>query len=251
VAITGRRGRYRVGGRQTDWRWADPPKAGPFTKWAFPRALCGPDAVHFEGWNRRSHTNKCTKAMRNAEVFFRAGWLATLAAGLALGSGCGSGDQPATTMAASAKARKQAKAELSTKPGQEDLADMVAAVGTTKAGTPVELKFALTTRPEVGQVMDLDVAVVPHEPIPESLSVSFQVADGLDIVDGSQLQRVDKLMDGTPIRHVVRILPKRDGIFALTAVVSFASSSQDWSRTFSIPVIAGEGLPEQVAKSAP
>jgi len=58
-------------------------------------------------------------------------------------------------------------------------------------------------------------------------------------------------VDGTPIRHVVRILPKRDGIFALTAVVSFSESNQDWTRTFSIPVIAGEGLPEQVATSAP
>ena len=99
--------------------------------------------------------------------------------------------------------------------------------------------------------MDLDVAVVPRTPVPESLSVSFQVVDGLDIVDGSQLERVDKLVDGTPIRHVVKILPKRDGVFTLTAVVSFVAANQDWSRTFSIPVIAGEGLPEQVAKSAP
>jgi hypothetical protein len=125
---------------------------------------------------------------------------------------------------------------------------MVAAVSSAKAGPPVEMKFALLTRPEVGQVMDLDVAVVPRAPVPESLSVSFQVADGLDIVGGSQLERVDKLEDGTPIRHVVKILPKRDGVFALTAVVSFVEANQDWSRTFSIPVIAGEGLPEQVAK---
>ena len=96
--------------------------------------------------------------------------------------------------------------------------------------------------------MDVDVAVVPRAPVPDSLSVSFQVADGLDIVEGSQLERLDKLTDGTPIHHVVKILPKRDGIFALTAVVSFAQANQDWSRTFSIPVIAGEGLPEQVAK---
>jgi hypothetical protein len=190
--------------------------------------------------------------MRNAEVFFRAGWLAILAAGLALGSGCGSGDPPATATAASAKVRKQSKAVLPpAKRGEDDVAEMVAAVGATKVGAPVELKFALVTRPEVGQVTDLQVAVVPHQPVPESLSVSFQVADGLDIVDGAQLDRVDKLVDGTPIRHVVRILPKRDGIFALTAVVSFAASNQDWSRTFSIPVIAGEGLPEQVAKGLP
>jgi hypothetical protein len=187
--------------------------------------------------------------MRKAEVFFRAGWLAVMAAGVACGlAACGSGDKPATATAASGQARKQPKAVVPTKPGERDLADMVAAVSAAKGGPPVELKFALPTRPEVGQVLDVDVAVVPRAPVPDSLSVSFQVADGLDIVDGSQLERLDKLADGTPIHHVVKILPKRDGIFALTAVVSFAAASQDWSRTFSIPVIAGQGLPEQVAK---
>jgi hypothetical protein len=140
---------------------------------------------------------------------------------------------------------------VSTKPGEEDLGDMVAAVSAAKAPAPVELKFSLPTRPEVGQVMDLDVALVPRAPVPDSVSVSFQVADGIDIVDGSQLERVDKLVADTPIRHVVKILPKRDGIFALTAVVSYAVSKQDWTRTYSIPVIAGEGLPEQVAKGLP
>ena len=175
---------------------------------------------------------------------------ASLVAGV---SGCSSGDKPAAPSAtpASAKAHKPSKAVLPAKPGEEDLGDMVNAVSSAKAGPPVEMKFALLTRPEVGQVMDLDVAVVPRAPVPESLSVSFQVADGLDIVGGSQLERVDKLEDGAPIRHVVKILPKRDGVFTLTAVVSFVAANQDWSRTFSIPVIAGEGLPEQVAKSAP
>lgn len=189
------------------------------------------------------------KAMRKAEVFFRAGWLAVLTAGVACSlAACGSGGQPGTATAANSQARKQPKAVVSTKPGERDLADMVSAVSAAKGGPPVELKFALPTRPEVGQVMDLEVAVVPRAPVPDSLSVSFQVSEGLDIVAGSQLERVDGLADSTPIRHVVKILPKRDGVFALTAVVSFAMGNQDWSRTFSIPVIAGEGLPEQVAK---
>jgi len=190
--------------------------------------------------------------MRKPEVFFRAGCLAVIAACLAASvAGCGSGDKPAAGPARAGGPKSHAQSKPApAKTGEAALADMVAAVSSGKAG-PVELKFALPSRPEVGQVMDLDVAVVPRDPVPESLSVSFQVAEGLDIVDGSQLERVDKLVDGTPIRHVVRILPKRDGIFALTAVVSFSESNQDWTRTFSIPVIAGEGLPEQVATSAP
>jgi hypothetical protein len=175
--------------------------------------------------------------------------MAVLAAGWLLGvSGCGSGTSPAaTTSAANAKAHKQHKS-TPTKPGDEPLDDMVAAVSASKAGPPVELKFSLPTRPEVGQVMDVDVAVIPRAPVPDTVSISFQVVDGIDIVDGSQLEPVGNLIDGTPIRHVVKILPKRDGIFALTAVVSFTSANLDSSRTFSIPVIAGEGLPDQVAK---
>jgi hypothetical protein len=171
-----------------------------------------------------------------------------VAAGLLLGvAGCGSGDKPSTSTA-NPKAHRTPKVAASSRPGEDNLADMVAAVSAGKAGPPVELKFSLSTRPEVGQVMDVLLAVVPRTPVPDSVSASFQVVDGLEIVEGSQLERVDKLVDGTPIRHVVKILPKRDGIFTLTAVVSFVVENQDWTRTFSIPVIAGEGLGEQVAK---
>jgi hypothetical protein len=189
--------------------------------------------------------------MRKADISWRAGGLAVLAAGWLLGvSGCGSGDHTAqsTASTASGKSHKQRKISGPSKPGEEPLGNMVTAVSASKAGPPVELKFSLPVRPEVGQVTDIDVAVVPLDPVPDSVSVAFQVVEGLEIVDGSQLDRVEKLTGGTPIRHVVKVLPKRDGIFALTAVVSFTAANQDSNRTFSIPVIAGEGMSDQVAK---
>jgi hypothetical protein len=190
--------------------------------------------------------------MRKADFFLRVSGLAVIAAGLLLGvTACGSGDKSsaaAPTSAAPKSHKKQSKTAPVSKPGEEALTDMVAAVSASKGGPPVELKFALPTRPEVGQVMDLDVAVVPRAPVPDSVSVSFQVVEGLEIVEGAQIEPVDKLVDGAPIRHVVKVLPKRDGIFALTAVVSYVVGKQDSTRTFSIPVIAGEGLSEQVAK---
>jgi len=184
--------------------------------------------------------------VRKSKAFLRAGSLSAMAAGLALTvAACSSGDAPATaTKSAGASAAKKTAA----KPRDEGLSEMVAAVSSAKAGPPVEMKFELRSRPEVGQVTIIDIALVPRAPIPDSVSASFQVGDGVEIVEGSQLARLDKLTDGAPIRHVVKILPKRDGIFALRAVVSFAVANQDWSRTFSIPVIAGEGLQEQVAK---
>jgi hypothetical protein len=188
--------------------------------------------------------------MRKTRDFVLAG-LTTIAlvAGVPALVSCGTADKPsAATSSANAKSRKAHTPSALAKPGQEEVSDMVAAVSSSKPGPPVELKFVLTSRPEVGQVMDVDVAVVPRAPVPDSVSVAFQVADGLDIVDGSQLERVEKLVDGTPVRHVVKLIPKRDGIFAMTAVVTFTSASLDSTRTFTIPVIAGQGLPEQVAK---
>lgn len=187
-------------------------------------------------------------ALRKDRIFWRAGWLAALAVGCLGVAACGSGDSKAQSAGTSQghKPRKAAAA-VSNRPGDESLGEMVAAVSPSK-GPPIELKFALPTRPEVGQVSDIDVALVPSNPLPDSVSISFQVVDGLEIVDGSQMERVEKLTAGTPVRHVIKVLPKRDGIFALTAVVSFSSANLEANRTFSIPVIAGEGLPDQVAK---
>lgn len=171
-----------------------------------------------------------------------------MAAGMLLGlSGCGSGGKSASGLSTTHISRKHASGSAAT-PGEVPLAEMVSAVSASKANASVELKFLLPSRPEVGQVMDLDVAVVPRPPVPDSVSVTFQVSDGLEVVDGVQIDSDEKLVAGNPIRHVVKILPKRDGIFALTAVVSFAVQNQNLSRTFSIPVIAGEGMQEQVAK---
>jgi len=145
------------------------------------------------------------------------------------------------------KSHKAKTAAAPGKPGEVSLGEMVAAVSNSK-GPPVELKFSVPVRPEVGQATEIDVALIPSQPLPDSVSISFQVVDGLDIVDGSQMERVDKLTAGTPIRHVLKVLPKRDGIFALTAVVSYTASNQEMNRMFSIPVIAGVGLTDQVAK---
>jgi len=179
-------------------------------------------------------------------ILWRAGWLAGVAAGCLGAAACGSGDQN-TQSATSVKSHKAKTAAAPGKPGEVSLGDMVAAVSSSK-GPPVELKFSVPVRPEVGQATEIDFALIPSQPLPENVSISFQVVDGLDIVDGSQMERVDKLTAGTPIRHVLKVLPKRDGIFAVTAIVSYTASSQEMNRVFSIPVIAGVGLTDQVAK---
>jgi hypothetical protein len=174
-------------------------------------------------------------------------WAAAAAVGCLGLAGCGAGDSQPKAGSSAGKSHKSKKSDAPSVPGEENLSDMVAAVSASK-GPPVELKFALPVRPEVGQVTDIDVALIPSQPLPESVSITFQIGEGLDIVEGSQMERIEKLTPGAPIRHVVKVLPKRDGIFSLTAVVSFTSSNLESNRTYSIPVIAGQGMPDQVAK---
>jgi hypothetical protein len=187
--------------------------------------------------------------VRKASTFCRADRLVAVAClTLVALVGCGSGGNATSASSTSSKPHKSKS--TASKPGEEKIGEMVAAVSSAKAGPPVEMRFSLVSRPEVGQVMEVSVVLIPRAPVPDSFAASFQAAEGLEIVDGAQLDRVEKLVAGEPVRHVLKILPKRDGIFALSAVVTYTQADQDVQRTFSIPVIAGEGLPEQVAKGS-
>jgi hypothetical protein len=184
--------------------------------------------------------------MRTSIRISPAGW--AVAAALLLGlSGCGS----TTGSNAAAHARKTPGRQSAPagEPATRALGDMVAAVSASKAGPPVEVKFDLRQRPEVGQPLDVDIALVPVSAAIEHLYARFQTGDGLTLVEGGEVATVEKPAQGVPIRHTVRIIPKRDGIFTLSATVGVDSENDSVSRTFSIPVIAGEGLPELAAKS--
>jgi hypothetical protein len=121
---------------------------------------------------------------------------------------------------------------------------MVAAVSAGKGGPPVGLKFELRTTPEAGQPLDVDLVVVPDAPDIGRILARFEGGDSLAVVDGGDLEAVDKPASGAIIRHLVRVLPKEDGIFTLNAAVTVDLPTESITRTFTIPVIVGEGLPE-------
>ena len=179
-------------------------------------------------------------------MFTGISWMSwTIAAALALAvSGCGSSGESGTGAAPATTGPPGAKA-----PGRAQSDNMVAAVSATKGGAPVEVKFELRERPQVGQPVDIDIAVLPVSPNLERVHAIFQAGDGLDLVSGGETALIEKPADGVPIRHTLRILPKRDGIFVVSAVVSVDTASESLSRTFSIPLIAGQGLGEFAAKS--
>jgi hypothetical protein len=184
-------------------------------------------------------------AMRTSTRISRAGWAVAAALVLTLG-GCGS----TTESNAAAHSKKNlAKPKATVDPALREPIDMVAAVSATKTGPPVQLKFELRQRPEIGQPLDVDVALIPDSPTLARVYAKFQGVEGLDLLDGSNIPAVEKPAQGVPIRHTVRVLPKRSGIFTLNVAVGVDSGTDSVSRAFAIPVIAGEGLPELAARS--
>jgi len=69
-------------------------------------------------------------------------------------------------------------------------------------------------------------------------------------VDGGQIPAADRPPEGVSIAHTIRVLPKRDGIFTLSAVLTVDSAGQSNRETYSIPIIAGSGMPDLPTKPA-
>jgi hypothetical protein len=118
---------------------------------------------------------------------------------------------------------------------------MVSAVGAGKSSATIDLKFELLGRPVVGQPVDIDFALIPGHEL-DRVSAVFHAADGLELTQGEKTGAIDHPEVGVAVTHTVTIVPQRDGIFYLTAVVLADSPTDSLTRTFSIPVIAGAGL---------
>jgi hypothetical protein len=159
--------------------------------------------------------------------------------------GCGSGESPGVAGGAA----KPAAAPRKVQSGDVVSPNMVSAVGGAHTGpAAVQLKFELRERPDVDRPLDIDVVILPASANLDRLYGKVEVADGLELAEGAQIAPAERPMEGIPIRHSIKVLPKKDGIFTVNAVVSADAAGQSWSQTFSIPVIVGAPLPEVPAK---
>ena len=83
----------------------------------------------------------------------------------------------------------------------------------------------------------------------EHIEGKIQGGENVSVVEGGDIPAVEKPAQGTVIRHVVRLLPKQDGIFSIIAAVNVDLGNDFITRNFTIPLIVGDGLPELAAKS--
>ena len=126
-------------------------------------------------------------------------------------------------------------------PAELALADMVSAVSAGKPSGDIDLKFALRRRPVVGESVDIDLMLIPNQEL-DRVYATFQAGDGLEITNGGKTPDIDHPPAGIPIPHTLTIVPQRDGVFYVSAVVLADSSTQSVTHSFAIPVIAGAGI---------
>lgn len=163
------------------------------------------------------------------------GWLLTVAC---VGA-CDRSPEPASPAAASRAAPVPRETRLSP--------DMVSAVSGSKGNVSVDLKFALTSRPEPGKPLDIDMAVIPTDAT-ATIRVIVQNTDGLEITAGQEMRVPAGAEPGVALSHRVTVVPERDGVFSLSAVALIDTDKSSVTRTFAIPIIVGEGItPGQLA----
>jgi len=161
---------------------------------------------------------------------------------------CSSGETPG---AAASAARPSQAAQRKSLPSNVLSPDMVSAVSAGGTGAPaVQVKFELRQRPAVAQPVDIDLAIVPASGALDRVSGKVEVGDGLELVAGGEIPPTERPVEGVPILHSIKVLPKKDGIFTVSAVLGVDAAGESSSQTFSIPIIVGAGLPEQPAKPA-
>ena len=101
--------------------------------------------------------------------------------------GCGwrsSGDGPKP--AAKPVTRKAVKAS------DELLRSMVSAVAANKpSALPIQVKFELRDRPQVGQPIELSLAIVPMSASVDRVSGKVEGEEGLEVIEGAQIGATD------------------------------------------------------------
>lgn len=130
------------------------------------------------------------------------------------------------------------------------LAGMVEAVGPSGTQPPVELRFSIRSRPQVGQDDEIDYALIPQVGGLGTIRIGFGTIDGLQVVSHGPALAAIKPATDVPIFGSVTVRPLKAGLFTLTAAVAVETSNGSVVWPFTIPVIAGEG-PAQTAANQP
>ena len=171
----------------------------------------------------------------------------SLAAALAAGCGGKSEEEAAsqaTKAAAKAAAAEPAVEADNARPGDEKLAN---AVVTSKTAAPVDLKYDIAAKPDVGQPFEVELTFMPRLAA-DTLEVEISTVEGLTLVSGGAV-KFENVQAGE--RYTTKVLAQAPaaGMYYIGAAAKMTTKVQTEVRTFSVPVVVG--TPVAVEKPAP
>ena len=184
---------------------------------------------------------------RTSTVFFARAIALSLATALAAGCGGGKSDEEAASRTAkrdaTAPAAEPATEGVAAMPGDEKLAN---AVLTSKTAAPVNLKYDIAAKPDVGQPFEVELTFLPRLAA-DALEVEISAVEGLTLVTSGGV-RFDNVQAGE--RYTTKVLAQSAaaGMYYIGVAAKMTTKVQTEVRTFSIPVVVG--TPAAVEKPA-
>jgi hypothetical protein len=166
----------------------------------------------------------------------------------ALTAACDKDSQPApaTTSAAPAGAPAPGASEA-----EEATRGMVSGVAAGRAAdAPVDLKFEVKSRPEVGKPVTIDIALLPKVAT-EAMNITYLATEGLTVQPTTMPSKYERVQAGSLYRNQATVVPKERGVFSLSAIVMLQTETGDVTRTFSIPIVIGAPPDDEARSAAP
>lgn len=157
-------------------------------------------------------------------------------AGLLAACGRGEEEKAATTDTPAANGAPVADAPAPPAESPDDQR-MATAVVTGKTSAPVDLKYDVLAKPNVGQPVEIELALLPRLAA-DTLEVEVTGIPGLTVVSGGAV-KFDAVTGGS--RHVAKVIVQADaaGIYYVNVVARMSTKVQTEVRTFSVPVVVG------------
>ena len=153
-------------------------------------------------------------------------------------SACNRDSSPAPADNAATRAKPKAPSPAKAGPtAAEQTAGMVQAATQGKSQLPVELKFDLGARPKVGQVLEINLALIAQIP---ANSITLQANGSGDLTVAPEVSQIDipaEEADGV-YRQTLKVTPNAEGVSLVGVTVSLKHDDITEQRVFSIPIIA-------------
>jgi len=143
---------------------------------------------------------------------------------------CGSEESTPAPQPAKVAPKPQAPAQPA-----DPTAKMARAVPSGKSGAAVDLKYEVTSKPEPGKPIAIELALIPGS-VTDSMTVHVAGSPGLEVV-ANPTGMFGALKIGEVANHTVSVRAERAEMLYLTITATLSALNINSVRTFAIPLI--------------